>query len=632
MLNRSVIVRDSRGRGGAAGYGFGGADGAKAKASGGGYPAFLFSAFYDAAPPSPSLSPLSLPASPSISPSPSPTSLSPPSSTSLSSASASPSGPPSPPSPLSPTAAAVPSLDTSYWKRSFTSLVSSVQSKLPFLAARAPSAPPTSTAPRQKASAARGRPSATAAVHRRKRSFTEHRQSTIDEYRARVATGRGKAGLEVVIEVNDRDAARPLKERSAHRPTLDSASKKRKVKRARIREEDEDEAENDDSGRRDERMADGRPRVLAPLTSVVVEAAAIAPPVRPSVSLPESFPPLSRLSTLLACAAPGTLPPERDTEAAVWACLKAVERAIDREVDDLVASLGPVDWADRVLSFRALCLSVLEVNPQDVRVRRLCMLEPQYALWVLDVLRIINRGKQRRQSTPPESGAERVLVARPLPDVTSPRLTFRVHRRSRTQCELITRDSRSIAVSGRPPPTHRRAASVGATPTAASTAPSAYPTTFSLFLSSFSGISYPLRPPPSSSASAASAAPASPSAFLHPFLRSASGVHVLLLSLLYLSLLHTTDAAAVKKSHFALALIHRTAYCAERSSLPLQGTAERARRVRTMEAEYKREIFFLVDTLSLAIVQHDALPDLPWTAFDAVTLPDLPVAHTLGLR
>ena len=59
------------------------------------------------------------------------------------------------------------------------------------------------------------------------------------------------------------------------------------------------------------------------------------------------------------------------------------------------------EWRGGVRSFRELALLVLSAAPQDQRLRRLCALEPSYALYALHTLQRINA--TRRERTPPPS-------------------------------------------------------------------------------------------------------------------------------------------------------------------------------------------------------------------------------------
>ena len=434
------------------------------------------------------------------------------------------------------------------------------------------------------------------------------------------------------------------------------------------------------------------------LLSVVVEASAACPSCcgvteQPLLLLPTAFPPLQRLAALLTAADPAPskqlLPPEAEVESGVWSCLWSVERCIDWEVQRLLQSLPAAGWSSRVDSFRALQLCLFDSAAVDERIRRLCMLQPDYAVYLLTALRLINgEGVAEGASSTASAAADSAVVvasvtvctAFPAPNIRA------LHRRSRTEggaslekrrrlLAATTDEEEADSSPSCPPsshspaprprlPGHRRASSVGPEGDAAvtrqpcSSSSSSSPRTFADFLCTASGFSYLLRrPAPPAPATAASfACPrAAVRDYLQPFLRCASGVQLLLLSLLYLALLHTTDAAAIRKAHFAAALIDSAHFEEDRLFLPLQpqrartsrgetvdataaacaGVAvERGRRRSAMRSLRMREAVFLLDHLCLLLLQHDSLPSLPLATLSPAALPDLShyPGHVLGLR
>ena len=577
----------------------------------------ILSAFqYDGAPPSPSMSPLSS-ASPSPQLTPSSASLS--SSSSPSSASPSPrqyrcpATPPSPPRPLVleplPGASAPPS-----WSRSLSSFVSSVQSKLPFLRAAPPS----------KAAAAAARATQRNSRAQQQQQQQRGRQRTLDGWSR--ASSAGGDGGDVVIDIK----------RKRGGPATAAASWRLSGKRRKTQHVD---ARQDEQGERLLLM-----EATAPLSSVIIDRSQLSCARAPLPPLPSSFPPLLRLLSHAAPLDGSAACHEQQVEAAVWGCLQAVDRAIQREVDTLLQLAShQLQWErdEQALSFRSLMLLVMEADTADRRLRRLCTVEPQYALYVLHTLRNLNYGKE--PTAEPQPPADRPIAATAADDAAADssagerELTFRVRRRSRTSCDLVLATAGHGAARSQPqlqPSSqlllqHRRARSTGIAQSAAG--PVEFPVTFSVFMSSSSGLSYPLRAAGPGVTTASQRA-----SFLRPFVRCASSLHVLLLSVVYLALLHTSDAAAVKKAHFASALIHRTAFVQQRhrihSALQQPPAPTRSGRVRSREAEYRREIYFLLDSCCLALVQADALPDLPWRGCDELALPDLPISHSLGLR
>ena len=377
----------------------------------------------------------------------------------------------------------------------------------------------------------------------------------------------------------------------------------------------------------------GSSRALVPLSSVVIDRSHFPFARPPPPLLPASFPPLLRLASAPPPAAASVSAWEAQAEREVWSCLAGVERAIEREVDTLL-SAHELDWRgrDESLSFRSLVLRVMEADQADRRLRRLCTVEPQWAAYALQTLTNINHGREGDDERRGSDGGLQPQQPQHRLQQREERLCLRLRRRSRTSCDLLLpHDSTAVASQQQ---RHRRAMSTGAQLLSAAS----FPITFSVFVSSASGLSYPLRRRPPGAARSPSSPPPARSAFLLPFLCTASSLHVLLLSVFYLSLLHTSDAAAVRKSHFAAAVVRSPAYVQHRRSMQAAvqqdaSTLCRETRVKgSRERLWTREVCFLIDSCCLTLVQADVLPQLPWTAFDAAVLPDLPIASSLGLR
>ena len=406
-------------------------------------------------------------------------------------------------------------------------------------------------------------------------------------------------------------------------------------------------------------------RPLLPLSSGSLDQ----PPPSSSASrpplprLPACFPALDRHASSCASGALQRLSEsvmddvERQLEADVYRSLSSVDAAIQCELDTLLAAHG-MTAPQGTLSFRQLVLRILDASSSDRRLRKLCAMEPQWAVYVLETLRCINYGQDQHAATAPATStvaaSQRsksrnsecvqeewtVQHADPLSAAVVP---VRARRRTVSHVDSRRRESgRESREIGR----HRRVTSEGAVAASrwsssplllrrSNTASRSFPHTFSLFVSSASGISYSLRP---CSVSASSSSHLrlldGRSSFVQSCLGSATSVHVLLATLLYVSLLHTTDSACLRKRHFALAVLHHPSFQADRPRLPLSHpqAAERARRVASREKEYCRELYYMIDSCCLSLIQHEMLPALPLRTFHEHTLPELPIAHSLGLR
>ena len=395
-------------------------------------------------------------------------------------------------------------------------------------------------------------------------------------------------------------------------------------------------------------------RLCPPLAAALVDplptSASSRPPLPP---LPVSFPALDSFASSVASGAVQCLSEsdvdemERQLEADVYQSLAAVDTAIQRELDSLVSGCG-LTMPEGTLSFRQLVLRVFDASSNDRRLRKLCAMEPQWTLYVLQTLRQINQ-QQKQQST--VEGWQEKRAGPSDGDVLRETAPVRASLRRRSSYDTVHERDRGASSSR----LHRRVASEsGATFSHSSSAAFrssvrcsavaslSFPHTFSLFISSASGISYPLRSTPAPSFPALSAAfPSSspslrprPASFVRSLLSSATSLHVLLASLVYLSLLHTTDSACLRKSQFALAVLYLPSFLADRPRLPLSHplSSERARRVASREKEYCRELYYMLDSCCLSLIQHELLPTLPFTSFDELSLPPLPIAHSLGLR
>ena len=355
---------------------------------------------------------------------------------------------------------------------------------------------------------------------------------------------------------------------------------------------------------------------------------------------------------------------EQQLEADVYRSLSSVDGAIQDELDALFAA-NNTSAPQGTLRFRQLVLRVINANNSDTRLRKLCAMEPQYALYVLQTLRAINHAPQQHHSAPTLLSAAASSQRCDSPDNQcveeqhTERLascsfdsTATVRKRHRMRSDSLLERT----VEPRHTRQHRRAVSdshniltasrsSSSSPSSSATrscsADVSIPVSFSLFISSALGISYPLRTTlgqsflqPTVSCDVTSVSLSGRSLFVRCCLRSATSVHILLASLLYLSLLHTTDSACLRKSQFALAVLTHPCFTADRPLLPLShpNSTERARRVVGRERQHCRELHYLIDSCCLALIQHDMLPALPFATFDEQTLPPLPIAHSLGLR
>ena len=375
-------------------------------------------------------------------------------------------------------------------------------------------------------------------------------------------------------------------------------------------------------------------QLLVPLSSVLIDpilASSVRPPL---LALPACFPALDKFASSVAsgglqCLSVSQLEEvEAQLEADVYRSLAGVDRAIQRELDALVAAHGLTPPLG-ILSFRELVLRVLNANSSDRRLRKLCAMEPQWALYVLEALRVINTAQHQPTAIRTASASDDCVAdSDPMPP------TRVLRRRTRSSGDGRTADGCGSDSGGSSSSViHRRAASDTSVAALCSTNSAfAVPHSFSLFVSSASGISYPLRCPLTRSFSAASESPLA--AIVRFWLGSATSIHILLLSLFYLALLYTTDSASLRKAHFALALLHHPSFLADRSLLPLSHpqSMDRARRIASRSSEYCRELYYLLDSTCLSLIQHNLLPTLPFATFDEHALPQLPIEHTLGLR
>ena len=548
-----------------------------------------------------------------------------------------------------------------------SSLLSRVRSQLPFLSSHSSASssshhsyPATAAAASHRSSAGKRKRFETRRAAQR-RSEQRNDSVVIDVRTARTRTrpphtARGHRAVGVEEGVI---AERTCQQRTRARQSHGSNSKKRRMLHVLVVQGDSEQPQPERKLEGCERAGEvgagnaeqGRPLSATCRRSVQqeVESAAAAqsafaapPPLtlapihrtaRPSEStssqLPCSFPALHSFAASHASESVARLSEaarsevEQQLEADVYSALSGVDAAIQRELHTLLDSHGVS--APQMLSFRQLVSRVLDA-PNDKRLRKLCAVEPQWTLYVLEALQRMN---DTTDSSPPALGRARTRsdcqAAAEQPHKQEPS-ACRQHRRAHSDCSGA---SSQPVLRGSHSPTQPSPLLCSSLSTLAP------PQTFSQFLSSASGNSYILCSSPLTAASSSTPVPRSTrSALLRSFLSSATSIHVLLCSLFYLSLLHTTDAACLRKSHFALAVLHTDAWQTDRARLPLShpDCAERARRVCSREAEHCRSLYYLLDSCCLALVQHELLPQLPFRSFDEGALPQLPIEHALGLR